>query len=175
MSKMGKNEDFWAQNPLNTSILDNTNERKWFILCGFLANIEFQTQKVPKIAIFTIFRKIHLWDKNVPVEGQSVKEGKIPPSLCSDRTFFLHKKEDPSIADNYRPIVICNPITKVMEKSVQSTFLSKLQFFSDKRNFAYTAGASCQTALLKLANLVENSLAKKYKLYSFVNRCQRGF
>jgi hypothetical protein len=107
--------------------------------------------------------------------NQSFQEGKFPEILKLSLVTPVFKKGERENPDNYRPISITSPISKILEKA----FLARLEKHFDKNKIltdnqhGFKKGKSTVTALFDLVTEVYDCLENKEKinliLYDFSN------
>lgn len=81
-----------------------------------------------------------------------VRKGIFPESLKTAVIIPLHKKDDPTVLNNYRPISLLSVFSKVFERGIKSrvvSYLDRINFFSSSQ-FGFRCGKSTESALLKL-------------------------
>ena len=82
----------------------------------------------------------------------SVMQQKFPTLWKLSKVLPLHKKEDPLLAKNYRPVAILSPLSKVLEKLIYESIYN---YFTANKLFhqnlhGYRKNRSTQTALIQM-------------------------
>jgi hypothetical protein len=90
----------------------------------------------------------------------SINEGIFPDCLKIAHTIPLFKKGDRKNLDNYRPISMLDPLSKIFEKAIKSRLLNYLKNISFLSNlqFGFREGRSTDDALLKFTSEIFESL-----------------
>ena len=102
----------------------------------------------------------------VEIYRESIKRGKIPEKMLKMGVIFIPKdKPDKSCPKSYRPITLSSFLLKGLERLIQwylqETILNKPLY----RQYAYTKGRSCDSALSEVIHYIERGFAhKKYTL-----------
>jgi Reverse transcriptase (RNA-dependent DNA polymerase) len=109
------------------------------------------------------------------IANQSFQEGKFPELPKLSLVTAVFKKGERENPDNYRPISVNSPVSKILEKA----FLNRLEKHFDKNNIltdsqhGFKKGKSTVTALFDVVTEVYNCLENKEKinliLYDFSN------
>jgi len=92
--------------------------------------------------------------------NNSVTHGLFPASLKNSIVIPLHKKGSKLDANNYRPISLLSPFSKVFEKGIKSrvvSFLDHTNFFSSAQ-FGFRKNLSTEQALEKFSSEILNGL-----------------
>ena len=73
----------------------------------------------------------------------------------------VHKKDDKSNVENYRPISLISLVMKVLERIMYEELLSRTEMKIDPRQHGFLRNKSCNTNLLSFTNSVSLSLHDK--------------
>jgi len=94
-----------------------------------------------------------------------INAGIFPECLKIAQTIPLFKKGDRKNINNYRPISMLDPLSKIFEKTIKSrtiNFLNKISFLSNDQ-FGFRQGRSTDDALLKFTSEIYESLNSSLK------------
>ena len=87
--------------------------------------------------------------------------GCIPSEWKISNVVPIHKKDDKSDAENYRPISLVSLVMKVFERIMCEELLNHTEAKIDPRQHGFLRNKSCNTNLLSFTNLVAVSLHDK--------------
>ncbi|MFO7795213.1 MAG: reverse transcriptase family protein [Promethearchaeia archaeon] len=93
-----------------------------------------------------------------------IKNGFFPVCLKVAKILPLFKKGDKDNPNNYRPITILSPVSKVFEKIIKSRFISFLEknkFFSPNQ-FGFLSGRSTEQAVAALHHFLSEAMDDSY-------------
>ena len=65
------------------------------------------------------------------------------------------KKKDPTLAENYRPVALLDPVSKMFERIIQKQLLTHIERFLSPYLCEYRKGFSTQFAFISLIEKVE--------------------
>ena len=100
----------------------------------------------------------------------SMCEGIFPDSLKVARIIPVHKKGDPLLPSNYRPISILSYLSKIFEKII---YIRLFNFFDNNNiispfQFGFQRGMSTFDALVHFSEIVYNSLNRKSSILNIL-------
>ena len=84
--------------------------------------------------------------------------GYIPSEWKLSNVVPIHKKDDKSSVENYRPISLTSLVMKVLERIMHEELLTRTETKIDPRQHGFLKNKSCNTNLLSFANSVSLSL-----------------
>ena len=87
--------------------------------------------------------------------------GYIPSEWKLSNVVPIHKKDDKSSVENYRPISLTSLVMKVLERIMHEELLTRTETKIDPRQHGFLKNKSCNTNLLSFANSVSLSLHDK--------------
>ena len=128
MAKPSPNLDFkdYLKNPNPNSLyFSPTTESEILEICKSLKNtyscgFDNLSCNMLKQIIFSIVKPL------VHIFNLSLSSGDVPPKLKIAKITPIHKKDDPHMFNNYRPISVLPAISKLLEKCVYNRFYSFL-------------------------------------------------
>lgn len=103
--------------------------------------------------------------------------GTFPKRWKIARVIPLHKKGDKSDTNNYRPIAILSPLSKVLEKILKgriTNYLDKINFFT-KHQFGFRAGHSTEQAVAALVLEINDCLDSNYHVSTVFYDVKKAF
>ncbi|KAK9877197.1 hypothetical protein WA026_016945 [Henosepilachna vigintioctopunctata] len=107
----------------------------------------------------------------------SIASGRFPSVLKVATVIPVHKKNDPNIISNYRPVSILSVFSKVIEKIVfdrVNNYLNKYKIISNNQH-GFRAGRSTQTAAVSLVGYVHECLDAGLHVAGFFFDQSRAF
>ena len=84
--------------------------------------------------------------------------GYIPAEWKLSNVVPVHKKDNKSNVENYRPISLISLVMKVLERIMYEELLSRTESKIDPRQHGFLRNKSCNTNLLSFTNSVSLSL-----------------
>ena len=87
----------------------------------------------------------------------SFASGQLPQDWKVANVVPVHKKDDKTDIENYRPISLTSLVMKVMEKIVRDELYSKCQDLSDKQ-YGFLPNKSCTTQMINTLDDIAYSL-----------------
>ena len=85
--------------------------------------------------------------------------GYIPAEWKLSNVVPVHKKDNKSNVENYRPISLISLVMKVLERIMYEELLSRTETKIDPRQHGFLRNKSCNTNLLSFTNSVSLSLS----------------
>ena len=92
-----------------------------------------------------------------------ISQGYFPTELKLGCITPVHKKDDKTDINNYRPVCSLSPFSKIFEKIIHNkmiNFLDKFNILSDTQ-YGFRKNMSTETTLLKFIDFIHNGLNKK--------------
>lgn len=132
------------------SVIENLNNKKSSGADGI-------STKIIKFVHSEILRPL------VYLVNLSVSTGIFPECLKRAIVIPIHKKGDPSLVENYRPISLLSIFSKILEKIVHCRIMNYVTSFNILANsqHGFQSGRSTETASFHLVNFVNKALDNK--------------
>jgi endonuclease/exonuclease/phosphatase family metal-dependent hydrolase len=94
----------------------------------------------------------------------SFSTGCIPPDWKLASVVPVHKKDDKSLVENYRPISLTSLIMKVFERSIKTALYDKCVGLLDTRQHGFMNDRSCTTQMVPFTNDLALALNNKSRI-----------
>lgn len=107
----------------------------------------------------------------------SIKLGTFPDKLKYALIIPLHKKGDPELVENYRPITLLCCFSKLFEKIVQNRIMNFVNSFKllSERQHGFRGEHSTNTAAYEFTNFIYNAIDKKELVLALFFDLTRAF
>ena len=107
----------------------------------------------------------------------SISSGKCPNALKIAKVIPVHKKDDPSLLTNYRPISLLPAFSKILEKIIHKRLYSFLNIndLLISNQFGFRKGHSTDYAIVQLLNKITESFANKEHIIGIFMDLSKAF
>ena len=107
--------------------------------------------------------------------SQCVNDEFIPDHFADSKTILLHKKGDPRLIGNYRPISLLPTIGKLFTKSINRRLQANIEAQQAEEQFGFRRGRSTIDAIHVLSLLISNCQEYNMPFYMVFIDIQKAF
>jgi hypothetical protein len=103
--------------------------------------------------------------KLIELFNNSISEGIFPNILKETTVTPIFKKNDKQLVENYRPISVSSPFSKIFEKLIKSQLIKHLEENNilSKNQFGFRTGHSTEQAIINLTSELHDAMDKSLK------------